>query len=102
MRAQGEADPARTPEARTKLGTTQARQARERAQWEREHPEDKPDPAIFRAEILPGLAGIPVAQIARETGLSTVQAWYIRKGERIPHPRFWPALATLISEGSEG
>jgi CRISPR-associated endonuclease Cas1 len=95
MRAQGEADPARTPKARTKLGTTQARQARERAEWERTHVKEKPDPAVFRAEILPGLAGVPVAQIARETGLSTVQAWYIRRGERVPHPRFWPVLAAL-------
>jgi hypothetical protein len=95
MRAQGEADPARTPKARAKLRTTQARQARERAEWERNHPGEKPDPADFRAKVLPGLAGISVAQIARETGLSTVQAWYIRKGERVPHPRFWPALAAL-------
>jgi hypothetical protein len=101
MRARGEADPARTPKARAKLGTTQARQARDRADWERAHPEEKPDPTVFRAEILPGLAEIPVARIARETGLSTVQAWYIRRGERIPHHRFWPTLAALISDGSE-
>jgi CRISPR-associated endonuclease Cas1 len=98
MRAQGEADPARTPEAQAKLGATQAKRARERAEWERTHRKEKPDPAVFRAEILPGLAGIPVARIARETGLSTVQAWYIRRGERIPHPRFWPVLAALASD----
>jgi hypothetical protein len=68
---------------------------RERAEWERTHGKEKPDPAVFRVEILPGLAGVPVAPIARETGLSTVQAWYIRRGERIPHPRFWTALAAL-------
>jgi CRISPR-associated endonuclease Cas1 len=95
MRAQGEADPARTPEARTKLGATQAQRARERAEWERIHGKEKPDPAVFQAEILPGLTQIPVARIARETGLSTVQAWYIRRGERVPHPRFWPVLREL-------
>jgi hypothetical protein len=98
MRAKGEADPARTPEARAKLGATQAKRARERAQWERAHQGEKSDPAVFRAEILPGLAGVPVARIARATGLSTVQSWYVRKGERTPHPRFWPALAALVSD----
>jgi CRISPR-associated endonuclease Cas1 len=100
MRAQRETDPARTPEARAKLGSTQAKRAKERAEWDRNHPGETPDPAIFRAEILSGLAGIPVARIARETGLSTVQSWYIRRGDRIPHPRFWAALAGLRSDSS--
>jgi len=53
MRAQGEADPARTPEARAKLGATQAKRARERADWKRNDPGETPDPAVFRTEILP-------------------------------------------------
>jgi CRISPR-associated endonuclease Cas1 len=96
MRAQGEADPSRSPVARAKLRSTQAQRARERAEWERDHPGEKPDPAIFRTEILPGLAGIPVARIARETGLSTVQSWYVRRGQRVPHPRWWPVLLELV------
>jgi hypothetical protein len=98
MRAKGEADPARAPEARAKLGATQAKRARERADWNRAHPGEKPDPAVFRTEILPWLVGIPVARIARETGLSTIQAWYIRRGERVPHPRFWAVLAAIAAE----
>jgi CRISPR-associated endonuclease Cas1 len=95
MRAQGEADPARSPKARAKMGATQSKRARERAEWERAHPGEKPDPAIFRAEILPGLTGIPVERIARETGLSLAHAWRIRRGERVPHARFWPVLQAL-------
>lgn len=91
-------DPARTPEARAKLAAATTRRARERAEWKRDHPGEMPDPAAYREEILPGLAVVPVDRIARETGLSTAHAWRIRRGERIPHPRFWPALAALTSE----
>lgn len=100
MRAQGENDPARSLKARAKLGASQTRRARERAEWEMDHPGEKPDPAVFRTEILPGLAQIPVARIARETGLSLSQSWSIRRGERVPHPRFWPALRELAHTAS--
>jgi hypothetical protein len=99
LRAKGKADPARTPKARAKIGATQSRRARERAEWERAHPGEKPDPAVFRTQILPGLARVPVERIARETGLSLAHAWRIRKGERVPHPRFWRTLAALRVEG---
>ncbi len=98
MRVRGVDDPARTPEARAKLGTAQETRARERAEWKRAHPGETPDPAIFRAEILQGLAGVSVERIARATGLSTAHAWRIRKGERVPHPRFWGTLAALAGE----
>lgn len=99
MRAQGETDPARTPEAKAKLGAAQARRARERAEWEKAHPGELPDPAEW-AKIQRGLIGVPVERIAREAGLSIVHAWRIRKGERTPHIRFWHVLAALASRPS--
>jgi CRISPR-associated protein Cas1 len=100
MRARGEADPARSPEARAKLGTAQSRRARERAEWERAHAGETPDPLVFRVEILPGLADVPVNRIARETGLSTAHAWHIRRGKRLPHARFWPVLRQLSEDAA--
>ncbi len=91
-------DPARTPEARAKLAAATTRRARERAEWKRDHPDEVPDAGVFRAEILPALAGVPVERIVRATGLSTAHAWRIRKGERIPHSRFWPPLVALARD----
>ena len=76
------------------------RGAQERAEWNRGHPGERSDPAVFRAEILPGLAGVPVERIASETSLSLAHVWRIRKGQRVPHPRFWPALADLASDAA--
>lgn len=39
------------PEARSKVGTANARRAREGAEWERTH--EKPDPEVFTRDILP-------------------------------------------------
>lgn len=93
MRAQGR-DPSTTPEAQAKRSGSMSRRGLDVAAWDREH-DERPDPEIFRREILPGLQGIPLARIVVRTGLSLRYASLIRRGERVPHPMHWEELERL-------
>jgi CRISPR-associated endonuclease Cas1 len=55
------------------------------------------DVATFRAEVLPGLAAVPLSVMARATGLSTSHCAAIRRGASLPHPRHWEVLRGLIT-----
>jgi hypothetical protein len=96
MRSDGE-DPISRPEAKKRLGQANARRREETAAWDAEH--DRPDPEIFRREILPGLAEVPLGAMMRATGLSKRYVWLIRRGGYVPHPRHWSALRTLAGRG---
>jgi hypothetical protein len=61
--------------------------------WEAQH--QRPDPEVFRREILPLLRTIPIRRIAREVGISLRYASLIRRGEYVPHPRWWEKLRVL-------
>jgi hypothetical protein len=61
--------------------------------WEGQHL--RPDPEVFRREILPLLRTIPIRRIAREVGISLRYASLIRRGEYVPHPRWWEKLRVL-------
>ncbi len=63
--------------------------------WEREH--GLADPQVYKREILPKLATVPLRQLVAVTGLSTTTCSRIRRGLRVPHPRHWKALERLIS-----
>jgi len=97
MRAAGR-DPASTPEARAKLSGSMSRRGLNVAAWDREHG-DRPDPEVFRMEILPGLQGVPLARIVVRTGLSLRYASLIRRGEKVPHPMHWEALRGIAAAG---
>ena len=56
---------------------------------------ERPNPASFSAEVLPGLRGVPIAAIAEVTGLSAHYCSLIRLGKRVPHPRHWEALRAI-------
>jgi hypothetical protein len=58
---------------------------------------EQPDPAVFTAEILPGLRGRPIGDLAAETGLSEHYCSLIRLGKRVPHPRHWDNLRSVLS-----
>ena len=47
----------------------------------------------FRADMLPRIADVPVAELARATGLSLTYVSLIRRGLQVPHRRWWTALA---------
>jgi hypothetical protein len=38
---------------------------------------------------------ISLTALMQATGLSLRYCWLIRRGERVPHPRHWAALAKL-------
>jgi hypothetical protein len=56
--------------------------------WERDHP-GPADRQRFATEVLPMLAGMSAPALARATGLSVTYCAAIRRGERVPHPRWW-------------
>lgn len=86
--------PGLTPEANRKRSETRKRQRAEELAWEREHP-DQVDHDWFAKEVAPRLAALSPSAIARATGLSVSHWVKVRKGERLPHPRWWPILAKL-------
>ena len=55
---------------------------------------ERPDPAVFRSEILPELRHKPIAKLVAATGLSEHYCSLIRLGKRVPHARHWEALRT--------
>ncbi len=88
-------DPAHTPEVRGRRGTAIAARKRVLAEWDRANPGVTYDRGMFRRDIWPGLATIPLAEIARAAECSKASASDIRRGKRTPHVSTWPALATL-------
>jgi CRISPR-associated endonuclease Cas1 len=75
------------------LAIAEARSAQER--WRRENPDAADDPEVFRRQILPGLAAVPLREIMAVTGSSKSSASSYRSGRSIPHPMHWATLATL-------
>lgn len=63
-----------------------------------EHPGQRAE-AWFKRELLPKLDAFSLSEIGNATGLSLAACSRIRAGARVPHPRHWAALLTLI-EGS--
>lgn len=51
---------------------------------------------VYRVQIQPRLAAIPVGVIASALGVSQPYATDLRKGKYIPHPRHWLPLAKLV------
>ena len=84
-------DPAHGGRAAALRGTKNAaHQAAVRA-WQGQ----RPDPEVFRSEILPGLRQARLGELAAATGLSEHYCSLIRLAKRVPHPRHWSALRTL-------
>jgi CRISPR-associated endonuclease Cas1 len=85
-----------TLEAETLRAKTQRKHAVAIAAWK---PSDLPEwlsEDAYRTKIQPALAGITVPAIATALGVSEPYATDIRKGQRLPHPRHWLALARLV------
>ncbi len=96
LRHQGQ-DPAHGGGAARKRGERIAQQNQARAAWNRAH-QQEPDVKAFRLEILPHLRYVPLTTMARVTGFSLSYCSYIRRGERIPHPRHWEAFRVLAQQ----
>ena len=62
-------------------------------------PEDLPqwlDEEFYRREIVPRLSALTVKSIRTAIDVSHPYATLIKRGDRIPHPRHWDALAKLV------
>lgn len=93
MREVGD-NPQARPEAKKRMAAGLVRRQAERAAWEAANPGPYDDEA-FRRDVLPRIAGISVRAIMQATGLSTAQAWRIRRG-KLPHPMWWKTLQQLV------
>jgi hypothetical protein len=51
---------------------------------------------VFSELVTSGLATVTLPAIAKATGMSTSAAAKLRAGRRVPHPRHWAALASLV------
>jgi hypothetical protein len=89
-------DPAKAPEAVAKRVAAHAERRRAALLWEKENPGPH-DVELFRREIAPALLDATLPQMMRATGLSSGYCWRIRRGDRVPHPMYWTALASLTS-----
>ena len=58
----------------------------------REWTGQRPNPEVFRIEILPRLRHVSIAELVAATGLSQHYCSLIRLGKKIPHPRHWDTL----------
>jgi RNA polymerase-binding transcription factor DksA len=66
-----------------------------RLAWEAEHLDERHDPEWYLTNVLPGLAGVTLTEIAKATGMSTSNAAKVRAAKRVPHPRHWADLNVL-------
>jgi hypothetical protein len=48
---------------------------------------------VFRRDVLPAIQGVPLREPARRTGLSVGYLARVRRGEEVPHARWWGLLA---------
>ena len=90
LKAEGR-DPTATPEARANLAASMSQRRAEQRTWDREHPE-RPNPDLYRLEILPKVQQMSLKSIRKATGLSLAYCGRIRGGELVPHARWWEAL----------
>jgi transcriptional regulator with XRE-family HTH domain len=49
----------------------------------------------FEREVLPGLAGVTLRELAESTGLSRAYLRRVVRGEVVPHPMWWETLRGL-------
>ncbi len=96
LRARG-LEPSRGGEARRKRGEKNAQHMKDQSDWESKG-KGEFDVIYFQQEIWPQLQDKSLRELARATGLSQQYCSRIRKGNYIPHPRHWDALASVSDD----
>lgn len=91
---QEQQDPAHGGRAAEIRGAKNAAHQRAVRDWTGERPE----PEVFRTEILPGLYARSISELVAATGLSEHYCSLIRLGKKVPHPRHWEAFARVRLE----
>lgn len=85
-----------TATAEARRAATHAKQIKALREW---NPTDLPswlDEDFYRREILPRLSEFTVKKIRIALDVSHPYATLIKRGDKIPHPRHWVALAKLL------
>jgi CRISPR-associated endonuclease Cas1 len=80
-------DPAHGGSARDRRAETMRQHHRRVSQGQ-----EQGDPDLFSRKILPAIQEVPLRRLAAATGLSLRYVSLIRRGERVPHPRYWHTL----------
>jgi hypothetical protein len=87
-------------EAAKRRGRSIAERKRAIREWEREFGKVV-DLTVFEREILPSIHGVPLSRLVKATGLSLRYCSQIRRGEKVPHPRHWAALAAATRSSDQ-
>lgn len=85
-----------SPKAEALRAQTMRRQEAAKRAWKASALPEWLTQKVFREEIQPKLAPFAISAIASATGVSHPYATDIRAGKRIPHPRHWQSLASLV------
>jgi len=81
--------------AEARRSATQARQAKALRKWDPSTIPHWLDEDFYRKEILPRLFTLTVKRLRLAIDVSHPYATLIKRGDKIPHPRHWLALAKL-------
>lgn len=81
-------------EAQRSRRATQLRHDAARQMWEQSGQRAITE-EVYRTQIQPKLKGVPLSAIMNALHVSVVYASHIRRG-RVPHPRHWKVLETLL------
>jgi CRISPR-associated endonuclease Cas1 len=65
--------------------------------WEKANPGLR-DQSEYRTDVLPLLSALSTGALARLTGLSMSYCAAIKRGDRVPHPRWWQLLRELAPD----
>jgi|HubBroStandDraft_4_1064222.scaffolds.fasta_scaffold00040_42 hypothetical protein len=91
----------RSAEAKAKQSATQKRQRATIRGW---LPSSLPawlTQSSYRELILPRLSAVTVTTLAHALNVSEPYAAKLRKGQHVPHPMHWQALAELVGVSAE-
>ena len=94
------ADPRQTPELRGRRGAAIAARKQAQQAWDEVHSDYEDDRDYSRRKILPGLAGVKLADIMVATGFSKAFASQVRAGKFTPHVSSWGALRSLVGKST--
>jgi hypothetical protein len=89
-------DPRKDPEVNQRRSVAISEGHRRNRAWKGEDGAQPCDETWFRREVLPRLDGFSLKAMADATRLSLTACSRIRSGSRLPHPRHWEALVTLV------
>ncbi len=82
-----------SPKSIGRRSASMKKRRRANIRWDQQG--DRPDPEVFRTQILHKLSDIPLRKLVQSTGLSKSYCSLIRRGEVVPHPSHWEALCAL-------